>query len=106
MKKKNLINLFCLIILAIVSTFNGYIHGEQEVNKTYSDLMIVTEVDYESGLVTLENSNGFQFQYFDDMKDDITVGEYYNVTMLDSGKQKYIYDDKIINIRYERVNMF
>ena len=68
--------------------------------------MIVTEIDYEFWLVTLENSNGFQFQYFDDMDDDITVGKYYNVTMLDSGKQEYIYDDKIINIRYERVDMF
>lgn len=102
MKKKNWI----LIILAVVSTFNGYIRGKQEVNKTYSDLMIVTEIDHESGLVTLENSNGLQYSYYDNMEDDITIGEYYNVTMLDTGKQNYIYDDEIVNVRYERIDMF
>ena len=106
MKKKDWLKLTCLITLAIVSTYNGYIHGAEQVNKTYSDLMVVTEIDYESGLVTLENSNGIQYSYYDNMEDDITVGEYYDVTMFDAGKENYIYDDEVVNIRYERVDMF
>lgn len=95
-----------VLFLVLLFIYIGYFIGEQKVNNTYSDLMIVTGVDNESGLVTLENSNGFQFQCFNDMDDNITAGKYYNVTMLDFGKQNYIYDDKIINIKYERIDRF
>lgn len=97
--------LIYVALLAIVG-LSGFVSGKQQVNKTYSDLMIVTEIDRESGLVTLENSSGVQYSYYDDMEDDIDVNDYLDVTMFDTGKQNYIYDDEIVNVRYERIDLF
>lgn len=77
-------------------------------NDTYSVLLKVTNIipDRNAGVycVTLVDSMGFEY-YYESKDGDMCVNDYYTAIMDNEGT-KYIYDDAIVSIRYERVDLF
>lgn len=71
----------------------------------YAELLQVTSIDYSTNKITLKNSNGFVYTYTEYI-DDIYVGDLYNALMMESGKENDVRDDIVVNIRYERPDLF
>lgn len=73
-------------------------------SETYPRLMQVVDVNEETREVKLITSSGFTYKVvWDDL--DVTVGEYYNCIMDDNGTRQIV-DDTIVDIRYERPDLF
>lgn len=63
----------------------------------YPDTMIITNLDYENDIVTVENSNGFLYQFYG--TEDYTEGDFVSCIMWTNGTQK-VTDDEIIRACY------
>lgn len=103
---KNLLTVMLFVILICYSliVFNYMENQSQEINlqNCYPDLLQV--VDVSDGIVLFKNSNGFMYALETDMK-DIFVGEFYNA-LLYNNNTKYVMDDIILDIHYERPDLF
>lgn len=85
---------------------SGLLAGMAAQSRYYSTLFKVTEIASDEGhpYAAMTDCNGNTFTYWlDDM--DIEVGDYYSAVMEDCGKRNWIYDDEIVSIRYERVDL-
>lgn len=91
--------LFIFLLLAIKDK------NEHSETHYYAELLQVTNIDYSTNEITFKNSNGFVYNYTKYI-DDICVGDYYNALMMESGKENDVRDDIIVNIRYERPDLF
>ena len=108
---KKIISCFvCVLwILSVIilgdSLFSKISKNETDNQKYYADLLQVTNIDYSTNEITFKNSNGFVYNYTKYI-DDIYVGDYYNALMMESGKENDVRDDIVVNIRYERPDLF
>lgn len=121
---KNKIFKTLLISLSIlnISIFTGCKNVSRETSKVqeiniiyedkyrpdniYSNIMLVDKCFYNAdGTATVQfiNSNGFVFGYKNNNQ-DISKGEYYSITMYTNDTNS-IYDDIILNIKYERIDI-
>lgn len=91
--------LFISLLLAIKDK------NEHSENNYYAELLQVADIDYSTNEITFKNSNGFVYNYTKYI-DDIYIGDYYNALMMESGKENDVRDDIIVNIRYERPDLF
>ena len=91
--------LFIFLLLAIKDK------NEHSETHYYAELLQVTNIDYSTNEITFKNSNGFVYSYTKYI-DDICVGDYYNALMMESGKENDVRDDIVVNIRYERPDLF
>ena len=96
MKIKNII---AFVTVAAISGTIGYNVNNKPV---YSDLM--QAVEKQDNIVTLVNSEGESFTYEEEFT--LYLGEYYNVTFRDAGKRGSIYDDEIVSVTYEAIDLF
>ena len=62
----------------------------------YPLLMVVTEVDTETDIITAEDGNGFEWEF---VCDDAYVNDLYSCIMCDNGTEE-IDDDEIVRMRY------
>ena len=96
---------FLLFDLAIVSreTLNK---NTININNYYADLMYVEDVNYNTNIIMFKNSSDMYFIYKMETEiEDIYVGDFYNVVFYNNETPE-IADDKIINFRYERPDLF
>ena len=93
------------VIILGYSLFSKISKNETDNQKYYADLLQVTNIDYSTNEITFKNSNGFVYNYTKYI-DDIYIGDYYNALMMESGKENDVRDDIIVNIRYERPDLF
>ena len=93
-----------LIILGD-SLFSKIFKNETDNQKYYAELLQVANIDYSTNEITFKNSSGFVYNYTKYI-DDIYVGDYYNALMMESGKENDVRDDIVVNIRYERPDLF
>ena len=91
--------LFISLLLAIKDK------NEHSKNHYYAELLQVADIDYSTNEITFKNSNGFVYTYTEYI-DDIYIGDYYNALMMESGKENDVRDDIVVNIRYERPDLF
>lgn len=100
--KNNIIIFFIIFISFIVILLSNNKNSEYDY---YAELLKVTEINYKTNEVTFKNSNGFIYIY-NKIDPDIFIGNYYNALMKKSGKENDVRDDIIVNIRYERPDLF
>lgn len=85
-----------ITILSIITTARGEVFF-----KSYEDIYpttaIVSEVNYEENLVSVEDFNGNVWQFTE--TDDWEIGDICSMIM-DSKKTERIYDDEILSVRY------
>lgn len=74
-------------------------------NAYYSDLLQIADIDYENNIITFRNSNGFVYIYQHELVDEC-VGDFYNALMLRTGIENDVRDDMVIEIYYERPDLF
>ena len=94
--------LFGTILFACVTSL---LNNQNSENNYYAELLQVTNIDYSTNEITFKNSSGFVYNYTKYI-DDIYVGDYYNALMMKSGKENDVRDDIVVNIRYERPDLF
>lgn len=87
--------IFALLFAIILSGITTIAKTEADI---YPLLTIVTEVDRNKDLVTVEDNNGFTWQF--EGVDDWKEGDLCNCLMNGKGTEK-IFDDEIIITRYE-----
>ena len=108
---KKIISCFvCVLwILSVIilgdSLFSKIFKNETDNQKYYAELLQVTNIDYSTNEITFKNSSGFVYNYTKYI-DDIYIGDYYNALMMESGKENDVRDDIVVNIRYERPDLF
>ena len=98
--------IFMSVLVAVLVIFMGFTvaglwytatTAKTEIN-VYPLLTTVTEVDRDKDLVTVEDNNGFIWQF--EGADDWEEGDLCNCLMDSQGTEK-IFDDEIIMTRYE-----
>lgn len=108
-KKEEIMSyVFCalyMVILFIVLLLGISSNKQNSKRNYYADLLQVTDIDYSTNKITLKNSNGFVYTYTKYI-DDICIGDLYNALMMESGKENDVRDDVVVNIRYERPDLF
>ena len=95
----------CITILLISLLLAIKDKNEHSETHYYAELLQVTNIDYSTNEITFKNSNGFVYSYTKYI-DDIYIDDYYNALMMESGKENDVRDDIIVNIRYERPDLF
>ena len=105
-KMDNTIKVFFITILFMLfGTILSLLNNQNSENNYYAELLQVTNIDYSTNEITFKNSSGFVYNYTKYI-DDIYVGDYYNALMMESGKENDVRDDIVVNIRYERPDLF
>ena len=97
--------LFMLFGTILFACTTSLLNNQNSENNYYAELLQVTNIDYSTNEITFKNSNGFVYNYTKYI-DDIYVGDYYNALMMKSGKENDVRDDIVVNIRYERPDLF
>ena len=69
----------------------------------YSNLFQIVETDREQDVVTVVDSNGFEYQFTE--VEDLEVGDFLTAVMDDNGTEE-VFDDIIVSVRYERPDLF
>lgn len=102
-----LVWLLSVIILGY-SLFSKIFKNETDNQKYYADLLQVIYIDNIDNEITFKNSNGFIYiyDYNNEIDSDVCIDDYYNALMMESGKENDVRDDIIVNIRYERPDLF
>ena len=102
-----LVWLLSVIILGH-SLFSKIFKNETDNQKYYADLLQVIDIDNIDNEITFKNSNGFIYiyDYNNEIDSDVCIDDYYNALMMESGKENDVRDDIIVNIRYERPDLF
>lgn len=97
----------CIIVVFHVCVLISVIKLNATTNKNeyYSDLLQITDIDYENNIITFKNSNGFVYIYQHELVDEC-VGDFYNALILKTGIENNVRDDTIIEIYYERPDLF
>lgn len=92
---KRFIPIICIIVILVVLSLVGFQY--KFVKNLYPTTMVVTEVDYKTDIVTMEDFNGniWQFEGTEDWMTGDIVG-----CIMDSKGTDLIYDDEIVKIRY------
>ena len=97
--------LFMLFGTILFACATSLLNNQNSENNYYAELLQVTNIDYSTNEITFKNSSGFVYNYTKYI-DDIYVGDYYNALMMESGKENDVRDDIVVNIRYERPDLF
>lgn len=93
------------VIILGYSLFSKIFKNETDNQKYYADLLQVIYIDDIDNVITFKNSNGFIYIYQEEIE-DIDVGDFYSCLMMESGIKNNVRDDVIIDIWYERPDMF
>lgn len=97
MKKKLVFAVFAMAVL-----FGGKAHARCRVPEIhegiYSTTTMVTNVDYDTDIVTIQTFSGIEYQF--EGCEDWYEGDICTVTMYDNGTPDTIYDDEILQTRY------
>jgi len=87
-----------VIVISIIIALFCVAANHSAVSDLYAKSAIVTHVDHVADLVTIQDSNGFCWQFKG--CEDWQVGDNCACIMNDNTTQQ-IYDDEIISIKYE-----
>ena len=96
MKKLSLI--ITIVLLATIVTLCITRAENPTSGRTYPHCGIVCEVNASENLVTFEDASGNLWSFFG--SEDWQPGDIVSVMMYDNGTEKTIYDDQIIEARY------
>ena len=108
--KKNIIIaiLSLLVVLGFLNKSNDFkitnCVGSNE-NEIYSEILQVKNVDYETGEIIFHDYLGNKYLFVLKGFYDIFETEFYTCTMY-KNKTEEIYDDIILNIKYERLDLW
>ena len=96
------------VIILGYNLFSKIFKNETDNQKYYAELLQVTNIDYSTNEITFKNSNGFIYiyDYNNEIDSDVCIDDYYNALMMESGKENDVRDDIVVNIRYERPDLF
>lgn len=84
-----------ITMLTLILTLNG---ASVEVHDTYMRAMVVTDVNYETDIVTCVDAVGFEWQFYG--CEDYFEGDLVCTLMDDMGTKETILDDIIIDTNY------
>ena len=89
-----------LIMMMAIFSIGGNTKAETKINpdNVYAKVAIVTEIDRKNDLVTVRDGVGYEWQFYG--VEDWMIGDYASMVMYDN-KTKSIFDDSIIDVKYE-----
>lgn len=90
----------CSVVLLVMNLSSSYSREddlENKINNTYATTGLVTKVDFKNDVVTVEDYNGFIWQFSG--CEDWLVDDICTMTM-DSNGTAEILDDEIVSCRY------
>ena len=89
-----------LIMMMAIFSIGGGAKAETKINpdNVYAKTAIVTEIDRKNDLVTVRDGVGYEWQFYG--VEDWMIGDYASMVMYDN-KTKSIFDDSIIDVKYE-----
>ena len=85
------------ILLVIVCLLGMKAEGRETLPRQYPQTFVVVAVDEYENLVTVQDWNGFKWQFFD--SEDWVVGDLCSAIMDSKGTAR-IFDDEIITAKY------
>lgn len=89
-----------MIMMMAIFSIGGGAKAETKINpdNVYAKTAIVTEIDRKNDLVTVLDGVGYEWQFYG--VEDWMIGDYASMVMYDN-KTESIFDDSIIDVKYE-----